>query len=111
MPVETTTCTPRIRIFEVQGDQLGALIQLFRGPVFEAFSRHPGFLGYQSFVDRERGRLVGMSPWASLRDLEASSESARQARAQAAALGAATVGEPQILELAYDARADLPARP
>ena len=95
----------RIGTFEADPTQLDQVVALFRGPVFEAFSKHAGFLGYQSYVDRSRGRMVGLSLWRSMSDLEASSETARQARMQAAALGATTVGEPQILELAFDMRA------
>lgn len=94
----------RIGTFDVKPDQLDQVVALFRGPVFEAFSTHKGFLGYQSYVDRERGRMVGLSLWESLSDLQASSDTARQAREQAAALGAVTVGEPQLLELAFDAQ-------
>ena len=94
----------RIGTFDVNPEQLDHVVALFRGSVFDAFSRHKGFLGYQSYVDRERGRMVGLSLWESLSDLQASSETARQAREQAAALGAVTVGEPQLMELAFDAR-------
>lgn len=92
----------RIGTFDVAVDRLDALVELFRGPVFDAFSRHDGFLGYRAFVDRGRGRMVGLSFWASLADLQASEETARAARAQAAALGALTIGEPQLLEQAFD---------
>ena len=95
----------RIGTFDVDPSRLDEVVALFRGPVFEAFSRHEGFIGYQSYVDRARGRMVGLSLWERLDDLEASAPTARHAREQAAALGAATVGEPQIVELAFDARA------
>lgn len=98
----------RVGTFEVNPNDLDKVIELFRGPVFEAFSRHRGFIGYQSYVDRDLGRMVGLSLWASLSDLQASAETARHAREQAAALGAAAVGEPQVLELAFDARANFP---
>ena len=52
--------------------------------------------------------MVGLSLWECLGDLQASAETARYAREQAAALGAGTVGEPQVLELAFDARAHPP---
>ena len=94
----------RVGTFEVDPAQLDKLVELFRGPVVEAFSRHRGFVGYQSHIDRERGQMVGLSLWERLGDLESSAEAARQAREQAAAIGAVTVGEPKILELAFDAR-------
>lgn len=50
----------RLGTFEVSPDRLDEVVALFRGPVFEAFSKHKGFLGYQSYVDRERGRMVGL---------------------------------------------------
>jgi hypothetical protein len=97
----------RIGTFDVDPSRLDEVVALFRGPVFEAFSRHGGFIGYQSYVDRPR--MVGLSLWERLDDLEASAPTARHAREQAAALGATTVGEPQIVELAFDARASRPA--
>jgi len=47
---------------------------------------------------------VGISLWETLRDLEASAGTALEARNAAADLGAETIGEPQILEMAFDAR-------
>ena len=94
----------RIGTFQIEALRLDQVVELFRGPVFDAFSRHKGFLGYQSYVDRAQGRMVGISLWESLGDLQASAEAARQAREQAVALGAVVVGEPQVLELAFDAR-------
>ena len=96
----------RIGTFEVEPLRLDQIVALFRGPVFDDVSRHQGFLGYHSYVDRARGRMVGISLWESLSDLQASSEAARQARERAVALGATVIGEPQIMELAFDARAN-----
>ena len=94
----------RIGIFEAAPQALLAVVDFFRDRVVLAFSKHQGFLGYEAYVDRERGRFVGISLWATRSDLEASGETARLALRDAAALGAVTVGEPQILELAFDTR-------
>lgn len=94
----------RIGTFEVAPQGLPAVVALFRDRVVPAFSKHEGFLGYEAYVDRERGRLVGISFWATRSALDASVETARRALAEAAALGATTVGEPQVFELAFDAR-------
>lgn len=93
----------RIGTFQVEAGALDAVVDLFRHTVVPAFSRHEGFLGYQCFVDRERGRMVGLSFWASLRDLEASATTASEGLARAAKLAAVTVGEPQVLEQAFHA--------
>lgn len=94
----------RIGTFEVSPSRLDEVAKLFRERVFSAFSEHQGFIGYQAYVDRERGRFVGISLWTTREALMASGETARGARSEAADLGAMTMGEPQILELAFDAR-------
>ena len=93
----------RIGIFDVSPDKLESVVEHFRIEAVRAFSKHEGFLGYQSFVDRERGRMVGISRWASRARLEASAESARSVLAKALDLGAVIVGEPQVFEEAFDA--------
>jgi quinol monooxygenase YgiN len=94
----------RIGTFDAPPERLNEVIALFEERIFLAFSKHEGFLGYQAFVDREKGRFVGLSFWATSSALEASGETAQQARHEAANLGAITVGEPQILEQAFNAR-------
>lgn len=97
----------RIGTFDVPSQRLDDVIAHFRERVVAAFSRHEGFLGYQAYVDRERGRLVGISLWATRAALDASGETAGRSVAEAAALGATIVGERQILELAFDSLANL----
>jgi quinol monooxygenase YgiN len=92
----------RIATFDVTPRQLEAVAEHFRVAAIRAFSTREGFLGYQGFVDRERGRMVGISCWNSMAALEASSESGRGIIEGAVALGAVMVGEPQILEFAFD---------
>jgi quinol monooxygenase YgiN len=94
----------RIGTFEAPPQRLDEVIALLRDLVVSAFSEHEGFLGYQAYVDRERGRLVGISLWTTRSALDASGETARRVLREAADLGAAIAGEPQILELAFDAR-------
>jgi quinol monooxygenase YgiN len=92
----------RIATFDVTPMQLEAVAEHFRVGAIGAFSTRDGFLGYQGFVDRDRGRMVGISRWQSLDALEASSEPGREIIEGAVALGAVMVGEPQILELTFD---------
>jgi quinol monooxygenase YgiN len=80
---------------------------LLRDEVVLAFSKHDGFLGYQAYVDRQRGRLVGISLWTTNSTLEASAQTGRYAVSKAAELGAVVVGDMQILELAFDTRQQL----
>jgi len=94
----------RIGTFEVSPQRLDDAVAFFRDRVAAAFSAHDGFLGYQGYLDRERNRFVGISLWTTRSALEASSETARRALREAADLGAVIVGEPQVLELAFDAR-------
>jgi quinol monooxygenase YgiN len=94
----------RIGTFEMAPERLPAVVAFFRDQVVPAFSEHEGFVGYQAYVDRERGRIVGISLWTARAALEASAPTARRALAQAAALGAAVQGEPQVLELGFDVR-------
>jgi quinol monooxygenase YgiN len=93
----------RIGIFDVSPDKLESVVEHFRIEAVRAFSKHDGFMGYQSFVDRERGRMVGISRWASRAQLDASAESARGVLTQALQLGAVIVGEPTVFEEAFDA--------
>ena len=85
-------------------DEVAALL---RDQVVSAFSKHEGFLGYQAFVDRERGRLVGISLWTTRSTLEAIAETGRHAVSKVAELGARVVGDMQILESAFDMRSQL----
>ncbi len=94
----------RIGTFDAPPDRLNDLIALFEERIFEEFAQLEGFLGYQAFVDREKGRFVGISFWNTSSALEASGETARQARREAASLGAIPVGEPQLMEQAFEAR-------
>ena len=92
----------RMATFEVDPGKLEAVAEHFRVEAIRVFSAHEGFLGYQAFMDRDRGCMVGISRWRSLAELEASSESGRGIIRGAADLGAVVVGEPQILEQAFD---------
>ena len=94
----------RIGTFKIEPTKLDIATEYFRLDAVKAFSAHDAFLGYQSYIDRELGLMVGISRWASLEGLESSSESARNILAQASELGASLVGEPQILEQAFDER-------
>jgi hypothetical protein len=94
----------RIGTFEAPPLRLDEAVALFRDRIVLAFSKHDGFLGYQAYVDRERGRFVGVSLLATRDALDARGETARRARSEAADLGAVTVGEAQLMELAFDAR-------
>ncbi|ATU66965.1 antibiotic biosynthesis monooxygenase family protein [Piscinibacter gummiphilus] len=97
----------RMGTFEVPPAALDEVVALFRDRVVPAFSRHDGFLGYEAFTDRDSGCYVGLSFWASREALDASGDTAREARDEAAALGAVTVGTPRILALAFDSRLPL----
>jgi quinol monooxygenase YgiN len=94
----------RIGTFDAPPAQRERLLALFRGPVFDAFSRLDGFVGYDAYVDPTSGRFVGISKWVSREALLASGETGRHARQQAEALGARWIGEPQILEAAFQQR-------
>ena len=94
----------RIGTFEVDPTQFDVAIEHFRVNAVKGFSVHEGFLGYQAYADRERGHIVGISRWTSREALEASNESARVILSRANELGADIVGEPQVLEEAFDAK-------
>ena len=94
----------RIGTFEAPPQRLNEVVAFFRDRVVSAFHEHEGFLGYQAYVDRDRGRIVGISLWATRSALDASAQTARCARGEAADLGAVTMGEPEIMELAFDSR-------
>ena len=99
-----STTHARIGTFDAPSASLEEVVALFREQVVPAFSTHDGFLGYEAYVDRENGRYVGISLWTSRAALEASGETARWARSAASRLGAVTVGQPQVMELAFDSR-------
>jgi quinol monooxygenase YgiN len=92
----------RIGTFEMPPLNVDEVVALLRDQVVLAFSKHDGFLGYQAYVDRGRGRIVGISLWTTRSTLEASAETGRYAVAKIAEFGAIAVGEMQILELAFD---------
>ena len=94
----------RIGTFDVSPLKLAELVAHFHNQVVPAFSEHPGFLGYQAYVDHERGRFVGVSLWSTRAELEASAGSAKQALEVAFKIGATPVGEPQILQMAFNAK-------
>jgi quinol monooxygenase YgiN len=94
----------RIGTFDVPPRRLDEVLVFFRERIVSAFTAHEGFLGYQAYVDPERGRFVGISLWTTRAALERSRETARVVLGQASHLGAVTVAEPEILELAFDAR-------
>ena len=93
----------RIGTFDVPPAKIDTVTAYFRDEAVPAFSKHEGFLGYQAYVNRAKGRIVGISLWTTRAALEASAETARPLLAHAAALGAALIGDPQILEQAFDA--------
>ena len=95
----------RIGTFKIDPAQLDVAVKHFRVNAVKAFSSHEGFLGYQAYVDQELGLIVGISRWACREALEASSESAREVLSRANELGAVIVGEPSILEEAFDEQA------
>ena len=94
----------RLATFQVNPSQLEAVAEYFRVEAIPRFSAYEGFLGYQAFIDRSSGRMIGISRWRSLAALQESSESGRGIIRGAAELGAAMIGEPQILEQAFDER-------
>jgi len=97
----------RIGTFDVPPEQLDQVISLFQDTVVPAFSKHKGFLRYTAYVSRDRGRIVGVSCWETLTDLEESGGTGAWAREEAAQRGAQMVGEPQVLELAFDSPANV----
>lgn len=92
-----------IGTFDAPPDRLDTVVAHFRDSVVPAFSKHDGFVGYRLYVDRERGRLVGISLWTTRAALEASVATARTALDGAARLGATIVGQPQTFAEAFDA--------
>ena len=100
----------RMGTFEVPPEALDDVVALFRDRVVPAFSRHDGFLGYEAFTDRVSGSYVGLSFWESRAALDASGDTASEARNAAAALGAVTVGSPRIMALAFDTRVSVAVR-
>jgi quinol monooxygenase YgiN len=92
----------RIGTFEMSPLSLDEVASFLRDHVVPAFSKHTGFRGYQAYVDRERGRLMGISLWTTRSALEASAETGREAVSKAAKLGAVVVGDMRIVELAFD---------
>lgn len=92
----------RIGTFDVPAETIDQVVELFRTDAVPLFRTCDGFLGYRAYVDRARGRLIGISLWTTREALEASTEKARGAIARGEALGARLVGEPQILAQAFD---------
>ncbi len=92
----------RIGTFQVDAENLLPAIEYFKTNTIRAFSVHEGFLGYQAYINRDRGQIVGISHWKSREALEASQESASRFLKQANELGAHIIGEPQVLEEAFD---------
>ena len=70
------------------------------------FRQLQGFKGFTLLVDRESGKMVGTSFWASREEMEASEEAVRGARQHAAEAGGAS-GPPTVerFEVALDTMA------
>jgi quinol monooxygenase YgiN len=106
MRVRLSTSSPAIHVrigaFEARAECLDEVLAFFRETVVPRFLQSEGFLGYQAFFDRARGRLVGISWWATRAVLEASTATAQWALREAEALGATPLGEPQIMEVGFD---------
>jgi quinol monooxygenase YgiN len=94
----------RIGTFETASDRLDRVVTFLRERAVAAFSAHEGFLGYQAWVDRERGRIVGISLWTTRAALDGSAPTARRALADVAELGARLIADPETTELAFDSR-------
>ena len=92
----------RIGTFDVPAETIDQVVELFRTDAVPLFRTCDGLLGYRAYVDRARGRLIGISLWTTREALEASTDKARGAIARGEALGARLVGEPQILAQAFD---------
>lgn len=92
----------RIAIFEVAPASTDQVAAYFREYAVQQFLACKGFLGYQCLHDFRAGKLVGISRWSALNDLQASASIAAQVLAGAKALGAVQIGEPQILEELFD---------
>lgn len=101
----------RIGTFEVPLPNLDKVLSILEDDTVPRFSKHEGFLGYQAYADRERGRVTGISMWATLADLMASGETGRHAVRKVAGFGATVVGTMQIMEFAFDARSSRTAAP
>jgi quinol monooxygenase YgiN len=92
----------RIGTFSAPPDRVPEVIAHFRDRVVPRFRKHAGFLGYRAYADAARGRIVGISLWETRAALDSSVETARTALREAREMGAETLGEPEILELAFD---------
>tara|TARA_B110000503_G_scaffold19237_1_gene28614 strand:- start:2489 stop:2812 length:324 start_codon:yes stop_codon:yes gene_type:complete len=92
----------RIGTFKTSSAQIDAVIQDLRVNAVKAFSAHKGFLGYQAYVDKETGCIIGISRWNSRQALELTDESAKNILRMASELGAHVIGDPKILEEAFD---------
>lgn len=92
----------RLATFDVDPSRIDTVTEHFRVEAIRVFAAREGFLGYQAFVDRQRGRMIGISRWSTLAALEASGEVGRGIIEGAVRLGAVMVGEPQILEQTFD---------
>lgn len=74
----------RVSKFEGSGDKLDKLVELFEKELLPNFQAQPGFKGVTFLIDRENGRALGTTFWASETELRASEEMAHQQRAKAA---------------------------
>jgi quinol monooxygenase YgiN len=98
------TTHARIGTFTVPADRLALVVEFFRDDVVGAFATMDGFVGYEAFVDREAGRYIGISHWASRAALDASAAIAAQAGRAAAQLGAEIAGKPSVVQMVFDTR-------
>jgi hypothetical protein len=93
----------RFSFFAVAPELTDDVAAYFREHAVPQFSACKGFLGYQCFQVVGTAKLLGISRWSSLEDLQASTIVATQVLAGARAIGAVTLGEPQLLEELFDA--------
>ena len=93
----------RIGTFDVPAETIDRVVELFRTDAVPLFRTCEGFLGYRAYVDRARGRLIGISLWTTREALEASTDKARGAIARGEALGALH-GVPVTVKVNVDCR-------
>jgi heme-degrading monooxygenase HmoA len=97
--------------FEPSAEQVDKIIQRNRDEVMPAASALPGFQGFYSLVDPERGRAVTLTLWDSEEAVRRSDEAANRLRAQTSqSTGINMVGAERYQVAVHHEPAGAPAR-
>jgi len=93
----------RVTTLQLDPGRIDEAVRQVREEEVPGWQRIPGFKGFTLMADRDSGKVVGTSYWASREEMDASAETVKDSRRRAAEAGGAS-GAPGVetFEIAFD---------